>query len=388
MNILISTHHLLQYAGTETQTVTIAKYLVKNQHTVWVYSRFLSEELRDDLVAVGANVTDSIDVIRTIRFDLSHVHHNIQVYEIRHTFPKLPIIWWMHGRFPFLEQKPLLDCNLNKILVNNRAAQKRLFSKGISNKDIYIMRNFIDPEVFYEQTPIRNKPQKALVLSNKVTARKFNILKQACEKRNISLTGVGVGFGQRNSAEIAKLINEVDIVFSLGVGAMESLFCGRAVIIADQDTTNFDEGLVTVANYDTVKEQNFSGLSSSKRFGVKDVLAAIDSYSPQESGTLKNRAIADYSAPNQAKTLLNLYKKAVSSPVKEMSKVEKALLNETVSMIYETELYTSRKFRLYGNEHFAAENQKLRSDLFLIQSSKFYRTWQIVSDIKRRLIRK
>jgi hypothetical protein len=45
-------------------------------------------------------------------------HENISAYEVRNQFPRLPLVMWIHGVIPYLEQPPFIDLNISKFLVN------------------------------------------------------------------------------------------------------------------------------------------------------------------------------------------------------------------------------------------------------------------------------
>lgn len=114
MKILLTNHQLRHYAGTEVFTYTLAKALKERSHEVWVYSAYIGNigHLFD---RINIPLISDLQKLKE-KFDIAHVHHNINAYEVRHYFPTLPIIFMSHGTLPFLEKPPFIDLGISKYL--------------------------------------------------------------------------------------------------------------------------------------------------------------------------------------------------------------------------------------------------------------------------------
>jgi len=96
MDILISNHHLTTYTGSEIFIYTISRFLKLKGHNVVVYSKFINKMM--PLFEMDKiKIIHSLSSIRNKKFDLAIVSHNINVYQVRYYFQKLPIIYLAQG---------------------------------------------------------------------------------------------------------------------------------------------------------------------------------------------------------------------------------------------------------------------------------------------------
>ena len=133
LKVLLSNHHLLDYRGSEIYTLTLADYLKQNGCDVVVYSRYV-DKLEKEFRSLDIPVVNNIYNIKNDKFDVAHVHHNINAAEVRYHFPELPIVFQSHGVLPFLEQPPLLDLGISRYLAVSEEVMENLHQSGIDMK--------------------------------------------------------------------------------------------------------------------------------------------------------------------------------------------------------------------------------------------------------------
>lgn len=243
MKILITNNHLVKLGGTETWVITMVKELAK-KHEVYVYARehgFVSDLLRD-------YITNNPPYC-----DLALINHRSCL-----NFKSRTKIFTSHGLFHELE-KPLEGADLY-VAVSEEIANKYSINK--------IIRNPIDTELFKPYTKISPKPKKALAL---VSENALQVVKGACAALNIDLIEPS-----RYNYNTYDLINQADLVFSLGRGALEAMSCARAVIIYDE--RDYTRGADGYFENEKIKECNYSGRFFKKQLDVNSLIREIKKY--------------------------------------------------------------------------------------------------------------
>jgi len=336
LKILLTNHHLTDFTGSELYTYTLAVYLKKFGHEVVVYSKYIGK-IWGIFEQAEIRVVKELAAIKNENFDIAHVHHNINAIEVRTTFPSLPMVFLSHGILPFLEQPPIVDLQISKYLAVSEEVEANLIKHGVAKKKIEIIRNLIDPKKFGFIKSLNKVPAKALILSGRVDPEKENIIREACDKLNIACRFVGGRFGTVAQEEVVKLINESDIVFSLGRGAIESMFCGRIPIIYDYLG---GDGMVTPTTFDEIKKNNFSGRRYKKDFTVQQLVNEIKKYDAAFGPELRNLANKEFSAERLVEKLSGIYNTEAAVKIPAALPKELKSLDFITNVINETRNYS------------------------------------------------
>lgn len=346
LNILLSTHHLNGYTGSEIFLKTLAVSLKKYGHKVIVYSKYIGS-IKDEFRQNSVDLTDSLENLKNKNFDLAHVSHNINAIEIRNYFPNLPIIYLSQGVLPFLEQPPIIDIGISKYLAISEEIRNNLISHNIDPSKIEIIGNIVDETLFFPQKKLNKKPQKALILSSRITTKKAEVIKQACSKLGIEYQFKGGQNKKVTQKELSNLLNNFDIVFSLGRGAIESILSGRIPIIFDYLG---GDGIVTPESFREIKKCNFSGRRFGKNYSTQDLIDEISKYDQSYSNILRELAIKEYSTKSVIPKLVNIYYSVVenSSPINKVNFAQTDFIN---NILIETRNYSSEisRYHLYSN---------------------------------------
>ncbi len=323
MKVLLTNHRLLDYAGSEIFTYTLADYLKRKGCEVVVYSKYVNR-LASDFRSIGILLVRNLEEIKGERFDIAHVHHNINAMEVRYHFPLLPMIFLSHGILPFLEQPPQIDLGISRFLAVSEEVKNHLIKHGIKEDEISIFRNMIDSQKFCPWNKISHHPRKALILSNKIDKRRENVIRRACENLNIQCKFVGVRFGRINYALIPNCINEADIVFSLGRGVIETMLCGRIPIVFD---CFGGDGMVTPDNMTEIMKFNFSGRKYRINYTVDQLVLEMKKYEQSHGDLLREMSIEHFSAEIKIGSLLQLYEETKKSLPKQIDESHRDLLD-------------------------------------------------------------
>ncbi len=334
MRVLLTNHQLLDFGGSELYTLTLADHLRRAGHEVTAYSRYV-DRLRPHFEAAGVTVIQDLREVEDLAFDVAHVHHNVSAAEVRHHFPTLPMVFVSHG-LPFLEQPPFLDLGVSRFAAVSEAGRVRLHGLGAAG-DIAIARNPIDTGLFAPAAPIAKRPTRALALSSMMTPRKGQVILDACRPLGILCRFVGGSRERVEPREIAALINEVDIVFALGRGAVEAMFCGRIPIVFDQP---YSDGIVTPANFREVMTDNFSGRRYRRRLSAGALADEIRAYRVRYAESLRGLALEHFEAGARTREMLTLYAAVAAEPVMPLPTVTRRALAAFVESVRETRQWT------------------------------------------------
>ncbi|RPJ06614.1 MAG: hypothetical protein EHM36_06755, partial [Deltaproteobacteria bacterium] len=356
MKVLLTNHHLVDFQGSEIFTYTIADFLTRRGCEVLAYSRHIGQaaSLFKD---INVPVVNHLEEIKDEKFDVAHVHHNINAMEVRYHFPSLPMIFVSHGVLPFLEQPPAIDLGIARYLAVSEGVKNNLIEKGVEEDKIEIFHNMVDPQKYRPASEIHDEPRKALILSNKIDDKTENIIREACGRLGIECQFIGIRFGQINYSLVPSYINESDIVFSLGRGAIEAMMCGRVPIVFDY---RGGDGMVTPENMTEIMKHNFSG----RRYGIEytaDQLALeIQRYDKRYGRDLREIANEHFSADKQADVLIGIYGRAAKNGPIENDKVQGSLLPTFIHTIEEVRNYTHHVLTKNFNAQISLRDDQLR----------------------------
>lgn len=325
----------MSYQGSENFTFIIADFLKRKGHDVTVYSAYMGK-LRRDFEAIGVDTTSDLRLIQNQSFDIAHVHHHINTFEVRHYFPHLPIVLLCHGVI-FLENPPPFDLKISQYMATSDRVLENMVMKGAPREKIILFRNMVNSEKFFPRSPIHPQPRNALILSNKIDTKSEEIIRKACAALNIKTSFIGSRFRQVEYHEIPFLMNEADIVFSLGRGAIESMLCARIPIIFDYEG---GDGMVTPASITQNMTCNFSGNLYNARYTVDQLIDILKQYEAADGMRLHKIATEYFSAENQIEKLLDIYYSHANTIVESIDPSYKPILNSFVSSIAETRVYS------------------------------------------------
>lgn len=323
MRILLTNHELKSFAGTEIFTYTIASSLKKRGHHIEVYSAYLGDFSRL-FFEHGIPVVDELKHLSG-NFDIAHVHHNINAFEIRNHYPNLPMVFVSHGVLPKIEQPPLVELGICKYIAISEEVQKNIIRFGIDPNRVKIIRNPIDETKFFPTSKISSKPKNALVISNKIDFETENIIREACARLDINIKFVGKRFQYVPNEDLPKVINQNDIIFNLGRGVVEGIMCGRVPIIID---AGVGDGLVTPENFRSLMSYHFSGRVYKHNFTSEELVHEILKYKPEFGEQLRVLALEEFSVERQTDKLIEIYHQCISSEKPEFSDPDKNLIDQ------------------------------------------------------------
>ena len=381
IKLLLTNHHFFDYTGSEVYTLTLAEHLKKLGLDVIIYSPFVGKKLIEEVKKFNIEVYSDLNEIKNEKFDLAHVHHSTTAIEVRHFFPELPIIYLSHGVLPFLEQPPVINLNIFDFISISDETERNLQKKVDDSVSFYKFTNIVDNEKFFPFTPINESPKSILIISSRLDEAKAKTIKQACLRIGLNYRFIGGKFGKVNSDELAKLINNADIVFSLGRGAIEAMMCGRVPLIYDYLG---GDGLVTPENFHEIRKNNFSGRRYSQHFTVDELIQEINKYQQSYGEDLLKLANKYFSAEIWTNKMPEYYAEVLNKNIPLLSASDKELISFFYNSIKESRIYANMvNEEINANNIYSDEKikEKISASEKNIELGKYKEASEILSDI-------
>ena len=304
MNILITTGHLADLAGSELYVCTLADELTEMGHKVTIYSPILGKVIETIKNINRIEIVNNLADIKRKRFDVIHMQHNITAWVVRKQFKSVPAIMTIHGIIPKLEQPPRLNLGIAKYVAVSDEVAKHLQSDfEIPRKDIKVINNWVDQDKFIKLSEIHEHPKKLLVVSNHMSQSNEKIYRKVCKAKGVEFEHVGLP--ENPVKDVEQYINSSDIVVTLGRGAMEAMACGRNVILSDVHGL---DGMVTPKSYPELIKNNLSGRRYAKKLSVKNFTKELEKYSPSYSSQLIDLVNEHHNKEKNIKKIMEIYK--------------------------------------------------------------------------------
>jgi hypothetical protein len=333
LRILWTSHHLMDFAGTETYTLTVVGRLIERGHRVTVYSKFV-EPLRAALSTLGAEIVDDLAQVRQRIFDVAHVQHNIGAYEVRDVFGELPLVFVAHGVLPFLEGAPVVDLGISRFLAVSEEVADRLRQQPDIADRVHLCRNLVDERQFRPRGPAAERPQRAVVLSNRIDGEAEAAIRGACAAMRIDVLFVGARFTTVPYGDLPWLLSAADVVFTLGRGAMEAMLCGRVPFVMDRDGA---DGLITPDVMPESMRCNFSGRARRLRLDSGGVQRELARYDSRQGPVLRELALRHFGAVERCAELEAHYRAAIEDrPLRRAAALAHAVAATVAAAVRET----------------------------------------------------
>lgn len=310
MKILVATNHLFGLTGSEITVLTIVEHLTRKGHEVALHARFRSADFVATLRERGIIVLDELEMMPADAFDAAYTQHHTSALAVRFHFPRLPILHASLGVLPDLEQPPVLDLGISRFLALSEEVRDNFVSQGVPVRHVTIFRNIVDSARFTPSGPVSGTPRRALVLSYKIDDARLSLIREACARLGITVIKAPEHPGALSQEQIARLINEVDVVFSLGRGVIEAMMCGRVPFVLDYLG---GDGLVTPDNVMSLAECNFSGRRHRRGYSPDEIVEELRAYRAEVGFELQTIAHREFDADKGVTHLVAMLREAQSS---------------------------------------------------------------------------
>lgn len=298
MDILVGQFHMNSLGGTETFTYTLVHALVRAGHNVDLYTinpGILSDKIKEEIPLIDINTIKK-------KYDLALVNHNNVVEQIRRIGIDTKIIQTCHGTVPPLEApSPAADYHVSI----SKEVQEHLSKQGFKSD---VILNGIDCNVFSPVNGISEEPRRILSLAQSDNAN--DLIRDVCDILGCSLKILNKN--QNPKVDIARDINEADLVFGLGRSAYEALACGRPVFVWDwrHYMKNLGDGYLTEHNVLDFVTNNCSGRYNNNEYTAQEIADEIKkNYSMNQVSEMREIACSHFNIDASVDQYIKLYER-------------------------------------------------------------------------------
>lgn len=314
--VLLTNFNIINFTGSELDTVTVAEYFLNNGYDVTIftilYGNPLYNNLNKRIKLINYNNADELEK----KYDIIWAHHYPLLDYL--LFKKKINADYIHyvslSSFLGYESLPLYYKDLNMISVLSEEGLTKLKNERIDTKDIKIFPNYSFKEYFDIKIKDRKEPKKICIVSNHVAPELLDF-------RNIATkNGIKVdiyGFGYKYTKITGNLLNKYDVVITIAKTVYYALSLGIPCYCYDRFG---GDGLITISNFSNSLKYNFSGrFSRKKRTGKQIYDEIINNYGEVVSQAKEIRKLSYQTF---------CFEKIIKDTLKELKKTNKFDLNK------------------------------------------------------------
>lgn len=282
--ILLTNFNIVNFTGSEIDTITIAKYLVEKGYDVDIFTLQYYEPLRKH-VDERINVIDlnSMDNLKE-NYDLIWAHHYpLLDYLIFHKQIKAKkIVYLSLSALEPYEALPEYYEHLSLICVMSERTKEELIKECNIDREIYVFPNYA-PNIFLEEKIVYKKEiEKICIISNHVPDELLEF-KEIASSNNIVVDIFGMQHIQKYVDE--KLLREYDVIISIGKTLFYSTAMGKPSYCYDWFG---GYGYITRKNIEQCYKKNFSGRGENTKKTAHQIYEEITSGFSKVQRSLKD----------------------------------------------------------------------------------------------------
>lgn len=169
MKILITNHHIKNFAGSEINALQLCgalrKFGFETDVATFFYGSPMKEIYESNRITVKNLFNEQLEIGS---YDLFWTHHFPTTNQIllNEKLRKAKIIFSSLGSFAPLESPPIYHNQLNCVLANSQANSEILLNEGLNKNKIYYFPNFAPSEYFREKKLTRKRLSRIAIISN------------------------------------------------------------------------------------------------------------------------------------------------------------------------------------------------------------------------------
>jgi hypothetical protein len=272
MRVVIGTFSFAEPGGTESYVFTVAHELRRLGH----HPVITAEEL-----GAMADFAErhGIDVARDPRelppgCDAILANDGISAASLAERYPGTRLVFFAHSdRFDH-QLPPLLPDVVSTVVAASDIVADRIQALAL-DVPVVRLRHPIDTERFEAAGPIRQRPLRALLLSNYLDGERVEALVSAWGNAGVECARVGLPVEAQ--LDVVPAIGDADVVVGKARAALEGMSCARAVYVFDEFG---GDGWVTPDSYEALEANNFAGQASPRPRGPDELAADLADYAP------------------------------------------------------------------------------------------------------------
>jgi len=263
MNILLGTHHLVDFAGSELVIFDLAQHFMSNNHNVSVVTFSYGDPVKKIFEDANISVTNIMkEKLQKKDFDLMWIQHAPVCYALIYNddINANYVISSSLSPFEPLETPPVFANHLSLCLANSNETRDRLIEFNIDPDNIFVFKNSVPDSYFqsYKEN-INSKLRRVAIISNHVPSE----VKLAASILVDNGIGVDIyGFEHKFQLVTKEILLEYDAVVTIGRTVQQAMSLGIPVYCYDHFG---GPGWITPNNLKQAEYYNFSGRCTKRK---------------------------------------------------------------------------------------------------------------------------
>lgn len=295
MRLTLATHRLGR-GGSESYLVSIASELQRLGHAVTlnaVEDGPGGERARSLGIPVEiANESSEADALV--------VQDAGRAFRLADRHPGAPQIFVAHSELFDAQLPPQVPGLAATVVVMSDRVERRVRALA-ETPPVMRLSQPIDTERFAARETIRERPRRAIALSNYLHGERLALLRAAWEPAGIEVVAIGEEGAPSDEPELA--IGDADIVVGKGRALLEGMSCGRAAYVFDMAGR---DGWITPDSYAALEADGFAGQATTRAASVEALRADLADYRPGMGPANRDLVTAHHGARRHAERLIAL----------------------------------------------------------------------------------
>lgn len=299
MEIVLGTHHLIAFGGSDTYLVTVAEQLQRLGHEVSVHALeqgAMADHVRERGIRVAREAHELPD-----RCDALLVSDNVTALDLADRYPQTPLVFVAHSDIYALDAPPPVPDVTQAVVVMSDRVERHVAALAVE-LPIVRLHQPIDTTRFSPGGPLRAQAPRVAVVGNYVRGARRELLLEALDELGLEVTQFGKDSTTTSAPEVE--MNEVDIVIGKSRVIVEAMACGRAAYLCDFLGT---DGWVTPQSYASLEADAFLGQAGEEPTSADRLRAELGAYAPEMGLANRDLALHHHRVEDHVRGLLDLF---------------------------------------------------------------------------------
>jgi hypothetical protein len=298
VRIVVATHALSGFGGTETYVETVAAQLQRTGHDVVVWApvqgRF-AEALRERGVRVAATEAELGGAPDRVLVNTADV-----AYDLAARWPGVPQAYVCHAEVFDLQTPPQLPGVAGALVVMHDRVGR--WAASLAHRpEVVRLHQPVDLQRFAPRGAARERPRTLLMLGNYARGARRAMVEEACARAGLRPVTAGSLTEATERSEDA--IVRADVVMGKARAVVEAMACGRAAYVYDH---NGGDGWVVPDAYARLEADNFGGQATDAAIDAGRLAADLAAWRPEMGLANRDLAVRHHSAIKHCEGLVEV----------------------------------------------------------------------------------
>jgi hypothetical protein len=306
VRIVVATHALSGFGGTETYVETVAGQLQRTGHDVVVWApvqgRF-GEALRERGLRVAATEGELGEAPDRVLANAADV-----AYDLAGRWPGVPQAYVCHAEVFDLQTPPQLPGVAGAVVVMHDRVGR--WAASLAHRpEVVRLRQPVDLQRFAPRGAARERPRTLLMLGNYARGARRAMVEEACARAGLEPVTIGSLTAATERSEEA--IARADVVMGKARAVVEAMACGRAAYVYDH---NGGDGWVVPGAYARLEADNFGGQATDAAIDAGRLAADLAAWDPGMGLANRDLAVRHHSAITHCEGLVGVLERLDGAP--------------------------------------------------------------------------